>query len=69
MYFLGQNGTLGVIVRKNNPVDVRCGDQPQTYGQDDCSLLLRALPTDTAPQLVFGAYRATLEGHHTMLMN
>lgn len=61
---LGQSGTVGVILRKNDPVNVVCGEAPQTYGQDKCSQLLLSLPADVQPPRVFGAYGVRAAGQH-----
>lgn len=61
---LGQSGTVGVILRKNDPVNVVCGEEPQTYGQDKCSQLLLSLPADVQPPRVFGAYWVRAAGQH-----
>ncbi len=61
---LGQSGTVGVILRKNNPVNVVCGEEPQNYGQDKCSQLLLSLPANVQPPRVFGAYWVRAAGQH-----
>ncbi len=59
---IGQSGSLGVFIRKNNPVDVQCGEEPQTYGPDACAQLLLHLPAAVQPQRVFGAFAAEAAG-------
>lgn len=61
---LGQSGTVGVILRKNDPVNVVCGEELQTYGQDKCSQLLLSLPAHVQPPRVFGAYWVRAAGQH-----
>ncbi|KAI4275815.1 MAG: hypothetical protein LQ337_002916 [Flavoplaca oasis] len=59
---IGQSGSLGVFIRKNNPVDVQCDEEPQTYGRDACARLLLSLPAAVQPRRVFGAYAARAAG-------
>ncbi|KAI4223857.1 MAG: hypothetical protein L6R36_005104 [Xanthoria steineri] len=61
---IGQSGTVGVILRKNDPVNVVCGEELQTYGQDKCSQLLLSLPAHVQPPRVFGAYWVRAAGQH-----
>ena len=59
---LGQSGSLGVFIRENNPVDVQCNEEPQTYGRDACAQLLLSLPAAVQPRRIFGAYAVRAAG-------
>ncbi|KAL8646120.1 MAG: hypothetical protein Q9210_006309 [Variospora velana] len=51
---LGQRGSLGIIIRPYDPVDITCGTRPQDYGQNKCDALLDTLPADVAPARTWG---------------
>ncbi|KAL8980719.1 MAG: hypothetical protein Q9205_004279 [Flavoplaca limonia] len=59
---IGQSGSLGVFIRKNNPDNVQCNEEPQTYGRDACAQLLLSLPAAVQPRRIFGAYAVRAAG-------
>lgn len=50
----GQHGTLGIIIRPYDPVNVECGHKPRTYDSSKCEVLLGEIPADTGPEKVWG---------------
>ena len=52
--FVGQHGTLGIIIRPYDPSNVICGSEPQSYEPTKCEALLNELPADTGPERTYG---------------
>lgn len=51
---VGQQGTLGIIIRPYDPVKVECGSRRQTYDSSKCDVLLNGIPAETGPEKTFG---------------
>ncbi|KAL8992122.1 MAG: hypothetical protein Q9169_007352, partial [Polycauliona sp. 2 TL-2023] len=56
---IGQHGTLGIIIRSYDPVDVNCGGDPQAYDATSCDALLNELPANPGPERTFGPQHTT----------
>ena len=53
-FIVGQRGTLGIMIRPYDPVNIECGRRPQTYDTSKCDALLNEIPADTGPEKTFG---------------